>query len=130
MHDDEVSLARALRAGARGYVLKGSGHGSIARAILAVADGDTVLSGAAGRAVRQALSRPGDGAALMGLTPREHEVLALLASGAENAAIARTLYLSTKTVQNHVSALLTKLGAGSRADLVALARDAGVGHRD
>jgi DNA-binding NarL/FixJ family response regulator len=62
-----------------------------------------------------------------GVTPRELELLAKIASGAENAAIASALFLSTKTVQNNVSVLMGKLGATSRAHLVALARDLGIG---
>ncbi len=122
MHDDRSSLRRALTAGARGYVLKGAGHGAIARAVLSVADGDTVLSGAVGRAVLEAASgaterrRPG-------LSEREQEVLDLVAGGLENGEIARRLSLSVKTVQNYVSNLLTKLHASSRAQLVAIARD-------
>lgn len=121
MHDDAVSLRRALAAGARGYVLKGAGHGAIARAVAAVAEGDTVLSGAVGDAVRQAaVSSP---PRRPGLSEREQEVLDLVATGLDNAEIARRLSLSVKTVQNNVSSLLTKCGAASRAQLVALARD-------
>jgi DNA-binding NarL/FixJ family response regulator len=123
MHDDPVVVARALDAGVRGYVLKGAGHGAIARAVRAVADGDTVLSGAVGEAVRRR-SLVSGGSALPGLSARESEVLALVAQGRDNPEIARAMYLSVKTVQNHVSALLAKTGARTRAELVARARDA------
>lgn len=122
MHDDPGTVARAMAAGVRGYVLKGAGHGAIARAVRAVADGDTVLSGPVGDAVRQQALHP-DQARLPGLSARESEVLSLVARGLDNHEIARSLYLSVKTVQNHVSALLTKTEARSRAQLVALARD-------
>lgn len=124
MHDDPATVARALAAGVRGYVLKGAGHGAVARAVRAVAEGDTVLSGAVGESVRRRALEPG-GPVLPGLSTRESEVLALVARGQGNQDIARALYLSVKTVQNHVSSLLAKTGARSRAELVALARDAG-----
>lgn len=123
MHDDPVTVTRALDAGVRGYVLKGAGHGAIARAVRAVAEGDTVLSGAVGEAVRRR-SLDAGGPVLPGLSVRESEVLALVAQGRDNHEIARSLYLSVKTVQNHVSALLAKTGARTRAELVARARDA------
>ena len=123
MHDDPVSVSRALRAGARGYLLKGAGHGAITRAIRAVADGDTGLGGEVGRGVREAVGSPRAAPPVPGLSERESEVLALVATGADNHQIARTLHLSVKTVQNHVSSLLAKTGARSRAQLVALARD-------
>jgi DNA-binding NarL/FixJ family response regulator len=125
MHDDDATLLRALRSGASGYLLKGSGHGAIVRAILGVADGDAVFSGRAGRVVREAMRNP-ERSPVPGLTSRELELLAGVASGSDNAAIASALFLSTKTVQNNVSLLMGKLGAGSRAHLVALARDLGV----
>lgn len=123
MHDEPVVVGRALEAGARGYVLKGAGHGSIARAVRAVAEGDTVLSGAVGEAVRRRSLAAAD-AVLPGLSARESEVLSLVARGLDNHEVARTLYLSVKTVQNHVSSLLAKTGTRSRAELVARARDA------
>lgn len=123
MHDEPSVVARALDAGARGYVLKGAGHGAIARAVRAVAEGDTVLSGSVGEAVRRRSLAP-ESAVLPGLSTRESEVLELVARGQDNHEIARALYLSIKTVQNHVSSLLAKTGARTRAELVALARDA------
>lgn len=126
MHDDQASVTRALRAGARGYVLKGAGHGAIVRAIRSVADGDTVLGGAVGRAVLGAVTSGERTGAFPGLSDREIEVLALVARGHSNAAIADELFLSVKTVQNHVSSLLAKTRTGTRASLVAHARDAGV----
>jgi DNA-binding NarL/FixJ family response regulator len=122
MHEDSASLRSALAAGARGYLLKGAGHGAIARAVLSVAEGDTVLTGAVGRAVLDAAVRD-PGRRVPGLTGREQHVLDLVVEGHGNAEIARRLSLSTKTVQNYVSNLLAKLDAPSRADLVALARD-------
>jgi DNA-binding NarL/FixJ family response regulator len=128
MHDDAESVRRALAAGAAGYVLKGAGHGAIARAVHAVVEGDTVLGGTVGRAVRTTVAATDPAPALLaeGLSEREREVLALVSAGRSNAQVAATLYLSVKTVQNHVSNLLAKTGTGSRAALVAWARDRGV----
>ncbi|TRW45978.1 response regulator transcription factor [Georgenia yuyongxinii] len=126
MHDDAASVHRALRAGARGYVLKGAGHGAVVRAVRAVAEGDVVISGDVRGAALSSQSRPGARPAtvLPALTDREHEILSLVARGHGNAAIAARLHLSLKTVQNYVSALLMKLQVPSRAAAVALARDA------
>lgn len=123
MHDESATVSKALDAGVRGYVLKGAGHGAIARAVRAVAEGDTVLSGAVGEAVRRRSLSPG-APILPGLSSRESEILTLVAQGKDNHEIARTLYLSVKTVQNNVSSLLAKTGARTRAELVAVARDA------
>lgn len=125
MHDDAASIARAVRAGARGYMLKGAGHGAIVRAIFSAAEGDTVFSGAVASQVLEIL-RATPAAAHPGLTSRETELLRRIATGADNATVARELFLSTKTVQNNVSLLMTKLNATSRAHLVAIARDQGI----
>lgn len=127
MHDDEASVQRALRAGARGYLLKGAAQGSIVRAIHALADGETVLSGDVSGAVLKAATTAAPPASFPTLTAREMEVLALVARGLPNPEIARELFLSVKTVQNRVSDLLTKTGCATRAELVAHARDAGIG---
>jgi DNA-binding NarL/FixJ family response regulator len=126
MHDDELSVRRALQAGARGYVVKGAAHGAVVRAVQAVADGDTVLSGGLGSAL---LADPSSTVAqpFPELTQREREILGLAARGLGNATIARELHLSVKTVQNNVSSIFGKLGVGSRAEAVARARDAGLG---
>lgn len=123
MHESPAVVARALEAGVRGYVLKGAGHGAIARAIRAVFEGDTVLGGAIGEVVRRRALTP-EHTSWPGLSGREREVLLLVARGMNNHEIARTLFLSVKTVQNNVSALLSKTGARTRAELVAMARDA------
>jgi len=127
MHDDDGSVDRVLRAGARGYVVKGAAHGTVVRAVRAVADGDVVLAGGVGRALLVAEPRKTGSGPVCGLTEREHEVLALVARGYGNARVAAELHLSVKTVQNHVSNILTKLGVGSRAAAVAAARDLGIG---
>jgi len=124
MHDDGDAAVRALRAGARGYLVKGAGHGAIVRAVHAVAEGDTVLDGSVAPTVVQAVGGGHTGRAFPQLSAREVEVLNLVAQGRDNAGIARALSLSVKTVQNHVSNLLAKVGASTRAELVARARDA------
>lgn len=128
MDSDDDSVFAALRAGARGYLLKEADVEDIGRAIRGVARGEAVFGpGIAERvlsffsAARPA-SRP-----FPQLTDREHEVLELIAQGLDNQAIARRLFLSEKTIRNRVSDTLAKLHAGSRAEMVALARDAGLG---
>ncbi len=104
---DDATVVAALRMGARGYVLKDAGQDEVLAAIRTVAAGGAVIGpGVAGRL----LERPVGGE----LTPRESEVLALLAKGASNAEIARELDLTLKTVQNHVSRVLAKLQVRDR----------------
>lgn len=130
MDDDDTSVFAALRAGARGYLLKEADGDTIHRALVAVAAGEAVFgSGVATSVIGWFAAGPAGRAALPfpQLTDREREVLALLAEGLDNASIARRLHLSPKTVRNRVSDVLGKLHARSRAEAVALARDAGVG---
>lgn len=127
MHAGEESVLKALRSGVRGYLLKSSGPAAIARALVAVAEGDVVLSGPVGRLVAAAALRKADARPFPQLSARETEILDQIARGLANAEIARELFLSVKTVQNHVSAILGKLGVASRAEAVARARDAGLG---
>ncbi len=127
MHDDDESVQRALRAGARGDVLKGAAQGAIVRAINALAEGDTVLHGDIGARVVRAATESRPSPDFPSLSAREAEVLHLVARGLTNQAIADRLFLSIKTVQNKVSDLLDKTGTRSRAELVAHARDAGLG---
>ncbi|MGY1815295.1 response regulator transcription factor [Blastococcus sp. SYSU D00820] len=127
MVENQDAVAAALRAGARGYLVKGATRAQIARAIEAVADGETIL----GRGVAGALSRldpRGDAlAAFPDLTDREREILGLMATGMTNGQIAGRLFLSDKTVRNVVSTVFAKLQVSSRAEAVARARDAGLG---
>jgi len=130
MHDEDESVFSALRAGALGYLLKGTDGPALVRAVLAVAQGDAVY----GAAVAQRIVAFYSGAhqryaaqAFPNLTRRERDVLDLLATGARNHEIARRLGLSEKTVRNHVSALLLKLQAPDRTAAAGRARDAGLG---
>ncbi len=123
------TVLRALRAGARGYVLKDAGRDDIERAIRTVAAGGSTL----GPTVSDRFLQSMTGRAPPSLTPfpqltdRERELLELLAQGRPNADIARALYLSPKTVRNRVSTILTKLGVTDRAQAIIAARDAGFG---
>ena len=126
MFDEDALVSRALAAGARGYLLKGAEGAEIERALRAVAAGEAIL----GRQVAErVLGRAGAEpiTKLPGLTPREHEVLDLIAQGLGNATIAAKLHLAPKTVGNHISAIFTKLGVATRAEAIVRARDAGLG---
>lgn len=129
MSDDDSSLAAALRAGARGYLLKESTAEEVVHALRAVAVGQAVIGAGLSERVLGSL---GGGAqhrsrAFPQLTARELDVLELMARGLANEAIASRLGLAEKTVRNNVSMVLTKLAVTSRAEAVARARDAGVG---
>ena len=129
MLEDDTSVFAALRAGARGYVLKGAGPDEILRAITAVAAGEIIV-GAAMAARMAGFFRAGAREAppaFPSLTAREHDILDLIAGGAANAAIAERLALSEKTIRNNVSAILTKLQVTDRAMAIVRARDAGLG---
>jgi DNA-binding NarL/FixJ family response regulator len=126
MVDDDDSVFAALAAGARGYVLKGASAAEITAALRTVAAGGAVFgAGIAGRllANRPArLSGPASDSRQHDLTAREREVLDLLAEGASNRQIARSLGVSLKTVQNHVSRILDKLHAADRTQAALRAR--------
>lgn len=131
MLDGDDAVFAAMRAGARGYLLKGAGRDEITAAIAAVSRGEVVFS--AGIASRVLSFFSGSAAAgpvaqpFAELTEREREILDLVARGLTNPAIARRLVLSEKTVRNHVSNVFTKLQVTGRAEAVARARDAGLG---
>jgi DNA-binding NarL/FixJ family response regulator len=129
MSEDADSVFAALRAGARGYLLKEADAADLARAVRAVARGEAVFGPRIADKVLAFFSSARTHAAVPfpSLTDREREVLDLVAQGCDNATIARRLFLSDKTVRNHVSACLQKLQVASRAEAVALARDAGLG---
>jgi DNA-binding NarL/FixJ family response regulator len=130
MSEDPPVLAAAVRAGARGYVVKGSGPEDIARALEGVARGQVVFGAQVASAVLTQTSgrvQAGPGAAFPGLTTREVDVLDLLSRGRSNYEIAAALFVSPKTVSNHVSTVLGKIGVSTRAEAVAKARDKGLG---
>lgn len=127
MHGEPETIRRAIAVGARGYLLKGAERDEIVSAVLAAAAGGAVFGSAAGDVVRS-LAAPSTGrpTAVADLTPREGQVLGLVALGLGNHEIGRRLGLSEKTVRNHVSNLLVKLGVPTRAAAVARARDLGL----
>lgn len=129
MHDDDDSVFAAMRAGARGYLLKGAEQEEIIGAIRAVAAGEAIFGpGAATRVLKlltgghQVVERP-----FPELTAREVEILDLLAAGLSNAVIAQRLSIAPKTVANHASGIFSKLSVAGRPEAIVRARDAGLG---
>ena len=132
MYDDDDTVFAALRAGARGYLLKGAEQEDVIRSIVSVAAGHVTLGpGAAERAMAMfAVERPAQ-PLFPELTDREREVLRLVADGQNNPAVARILHVAPKTVANHVSNILTKLHFADRAEAIVSARRAGlIGERE
>jgi DNA-binding NarL/FixJ family response regulator len=130
MHEDDEAVFAALRAGARGYVLKGALQDETLRAIRAVANGEAILGPTIAARLQGYLTSPqtADPAdAFPQLTERELEVLELLAERRSNAEIAAKLFLSQKTVRNYVSGILAKLQVADRAEARLAARAAGIG---
>ncbi len=129
MMDDDDSVFAAIRAGARGYLLKGASPEDIERALHAVARGEVLLgSQVAARAVGfMTDAQSSQNLAFPQLTGREREVLDLVARGLDNTSISRRLGLSPKTVRNHLSNVFTKLQVVDRAQAIVRAREAGLG---
>jgi DNA-binding NarL/FixJ family response regulator len=127
MSDDDVTVTKAMRAGARGYLLKGATKEEILRAVTAVADGQAIFGPSVAQRVLARLGAPATGDdPFPQLTPREHDVLRLLSLGLSNSAIADRLGLSLKTVNNNTSAIFTKLNVATRTEAAILARDRGL----
>jgi DNA-binding NarL/FixJ family response regulator len=124
---DDESVFAALRAGARGYLLKGAGQAEIVRAVQTVADGGGVFGGSVARRVMDHFSGQHPSMPFPELTEREREVLSMVAAGLNNTAIAAQLALAPKTVRNHISNILTKLHVSDRAQAIIRARTAGLG---
>jgi RNA polymerase sigma factor (sigma-70 family) len=131
MFEDDDSVFAAMRAGARGYLLKGADRGEIGRAITAVSQGEAIFSPAIAQRMMQyfAAIAPQPRAVFPQLSEREREVLELIAQGCSNAEIAERLVLSAKTVRNHVSNIFAKLQVADRAQAIIRARDAGLGQQ-
>lgn len=130
MMEDQESVFAAVRAGARGYLLKGARRAEITRAVAAVGAGEVIFGpGIADQVMAYfaaARARPAADA-FPELTERERVVLGLIAEGKENGEIARQLSLSIKTVRNHASNIFAKLQVAHRAQAIVKARDAGLG---
>ncbi len=130
MFEDDHLVFAALRAGARGYLLKDAGREEVLRAVHAVGTGEAIFSASIAKRfmdyfaeLRPVPSRQ----AFPDLTDREREVLSLVAEGARNQAIAQRLHISPKTVRNHLSNVLSKLQVEDRAEAILKAREAGLG---
>ena len=133
MHDDDETVYGALRAGARGYLLKGADGSELVSVIQTLAAGGTVFGPAVARRIvgffLESSHRYREGT-FPELTRREGEVLELVAAGHRNSVIARTLHLSEKTVRNHLSSILLKLQVEDRSAAIVRAREAGLGRSD
>ncbi|WP_261557240.1 response regulator [Frankia tisae] len=129
MFEDDDSVFAAMRAGARGYLLKGAEQDEIERAIRAAAAGEAIFGPQiAQRVIAHFANGPGStAAAFPALTEREREVLEMVAAGKGNATIAHDLMISLKTVRNHVSNIFTKLQVSERSQAIVKAREAGLG---
>jgi DNA-binding NarL/FixJ family response regulator len=130
--DDDASVYAALRAGAHGYLLKSSEPEEILRALRTVAAGDGALDGSVMTRLSKHLaagSRVSNTRPFPQLTARECDVLDLMAGGMSTAEIADHYVLSLKTVRNHISNILSKLGVSTQAKAIVMARDAGLGVR-
>jgi DNA-binding NarL/FixJ family response regulator len=123
---DDASVLGALRAGARGYLTKDAGAEQILAAVQAVARGEAALDPAVQHHVLAALTEPGAPELPDGLTPREVEVLQLIAEGLTNAEIAERLVVSAATVKSHVNHIFAKAGVRDRAQAVVYAYSNGL----
>ncbi|MGA8927466.1 MAG: response regulator transcription factor [Solirubrobacterales bacterium] len=128
MFEDDDSVFAAMRAGARGYLLKGSEQDEVMRAIRSIASGEAIFGPAIARRLIGYFSAAST-EAFPELTAREREVLELIAQGRNNQAIANELVLSLKTVRNHVSNVFNKLQVTDRAGAIVKARESGMGRR-
>ncbi len=132
MFEDDDSVFAAMRAGARGYVLKGAGVEEVIKVVRAVADREAHFGPDIARRLMKFFSAPKSAPqeTFPELTAREREVLDHIARGLSNAEIAGELYLSQKTIRNHVSNIFLKLQVADRAQAIVRAREAGLGRRN
>jgi DNA-binding NarL/FixJ family response regulator len=131
MFEDDDSVFAAMRAGARGYLLKDSSGQEVMHAIRAVASGEAIFGPGVAQRLISFFSAPSPAVsrrAFPELTEREEEILSLVAQGKTNQEIAKELFVSLKTVRNHVSNIFLKLQVADRAQAVIRAREAGLGH--
>lgn len=135
MVEEDESVFAAMRAGARGYLLKGANKEEVLLAIRAVSRGEAIFGAAIARRLVQYFSSPPTPAqparsTFPALTDREREILNLIAAGKNNQDIAERLYLSLKTVRNYVSSIFTKLQVADRAQAIIRGREAGLGQAE
>ena len=134
MSADDDALFAAVRAGARGYLVKGAEQDDILRALRGVAAGEVVFGPGVAERVLAFLSHPpegpdGPGLTFPELTPRERQILDLMAAGRSNAEIGRVLGFAAKTIANNVSRVFAKLQVADRTQAIIRARDAGLGRQ-
>jgi DNA-binding NarL/FixJ family response regulator len=131
MHDDDATVLTAMQAGAQGYLLKEADEDDIVRAVHAVVAGEAIFGPGVANRVLGYFSQPPPVAApddpFPELTDRERSILDLLAQGKRNAEIAADLYLSTKTVSNHLTSIFSKLQVAGRGEAIVRAREGGLG---
>jgi DNA-binding NarL/FixJ family response regulator len=129
MFEDDATVFQAMRAGARGYLLKGANSSEMLRAIRAAGNGEAIFSPKVAARLMDFFSgvRLSEPEVFPELSEREREILDLIAQGHKNPEIAKRLYLSPKTVRNHVSNILHKLQVADRAEAIIRAREAGLG---
>jgi DNA-binding NarL/FixJ family response regulator len=132
MSEDHLATVAAVRDGARGYVVKGADPNHVEHVINAVMAGDVVLDHGVAQAMAELaqLRVATSSSPFPQLSRREIEILELVAQGLDNPAIARELFLTPKTVRNHVSNVLAKLNAGDRSQAIVMARRSGLGKAD
>lgn len=129
MHEDDASVVAAVRAGARGYVVKGSTAQEVLRAVTAVAEGEVLVGSAVADRLVSVLTAnlgPHSHGELTALTAREKEALRLIGRGLRNAQIAAQMHVTPKTVRNYVTRIFAKLVVATRAEAIIRARDAGL----
>ena len=130
LFEDDDSLFAALRAGARGYILKDANEIEVVRAIRAVSSGDAIFSTTIAQRLIDFFAVPRKPQALLpfpDLTEREREILMLITQGRSNAEIAQSLVISMKTVRNYISSIFSKLQVADRSQAIIRAREAGLG---
>jgi DNA-binding NarL/FixJ family response regulator len=129
MFEDDDSVVSAMRAGARGYVLKNARPAEVLEILHSVAEGEARFGPEIARRLTGFLSPRGadPSAAFPQLTAREREILDLIAAGRDNAAIAARLFVSPNTVRNHISRIFAKLGVANRAQAIVRGHEAGFG---
>ena len=129
MHDDDESVFAAIRAGARGYILKGAEQERVIGAIQAVSRGEAIFGPAVAKRLLEVFGARDAPEPFPDLTAREREILDLIAGGAANAEIAHRLFVSPKTVSNNISSIFSKLEVRDRAQAIVKAREKGLGRR-
>jgi DNA-binding NarL/FixJ family response regulator len=130
LFEDDDSVFAALRAGARGYILKDANEVEVLRAIRAVSSGDAIFSPTIAQRLIDFFAAPRPAQAALpfpDLTEREREILTLIAQGRSNTEIAQTLVISLKTVRNYISSIFSKLQVADRSQAIIRAREAGLG---